>query len=369
MPTKVNLIGPVEPTGLSWLINCLIELNFKCSSNSETWEELGGKARLRRDQESLRRWLPALSDSSRVFNFRNDIEIVWSHDWLKSENLEKKTILFSRNPKTALFSGYKRLGPTTLSFHDYLIEIDPQWLLNRMQIWNLFHGLWSNHPNVQIFLFEEYKRDAIESLKSVIDFLGVDDIQQTELVHAVEVSSFEMAKRSEEKYLKQINQDMTPMIRQGSLSLEDGESERIAYELIDSNCSFLFETIKAGMPSSEFLSRSELNSQMCSYLEREPKLQPYFPNFELVGGSMSGYRHITRMSVEISKQTSNYNHVISAIQRAIFQNAIHDLKLLLSVRKNRNSTSNHSLFISLACIPLRLMWSRTKRFISSIRRD
>ena len=367
MPKKVNLIGPVEPTGLSWLINCLIELNFKCSSNSETWEGLDGKVGLRGEQERLRRWLPALSDNSRVFHFRSDIEIVWSHDWISSEKLENKTVFFTRNPKTALFSGYKRLGPTKLSFHDYLNEIDPQWLLNRMQIWNLFHGLWSNHPNVKVFLFEDYKKDAIETLKSVVEFLGVDGIQQEELVRAVEASSFEMAKMSEEKYLKQENSDMTPMIRQGSINLEEDESERIAYEVIDLNCSFLFETIKAGLNSKDFLRSSELNSRVCAYLERETTLQKYFPNFELVGESMSGYPHISRTSVEISRQTSNHNHVLSAIQRAIFRNAIHDLKLLTALRKSHISTSNNSVIISLLGIPLHLMWSRIKRVISGFR--
>ena len=367
MPRTVNLVGPIEPTGLSWLINCLIELNIKCSNDPDTWDESERKARLRPEQERLRRWLPALSDATRAFDFRSDIEIRWSHDWLSSEHLENQTIFFTREPKTAHFSGYKRLGTASLSFHDYLIEIDSQWLLNRMQIWNLFHGLWSNHPRLKLFHFEDYKRDAIKTLKSVIEFLEISDIEQKDIAHAVEASTFEMAKRSEEKYLKQINKETTPMIRQGSINLEDDESERIAYDLIDSNCLFLYENIKAGVSADYFLKRSELNSQVFAYLERNDLLQKYLPSFEFADQSLSGYRHITRASVEVSRKTSNDSHVLSAIQRSIFRNFIKDLKLLAALRNGRFPISNYSLVISLIRIPLRQVRSKMKTLVSNIR--
>jgi hypothetical protein len=369
MRQKVNLIGPVEPCGLTWLINCLLELNIKCSPDSETWEDAEGKFLLKPGREILQRWLPALSNSKRIFDFRSDFEVTWSHNWISSENLDHKTVFFTREPKTALFSGYKRSEPTSLSFYDYLNEIDPQLLLNRMQIWNLFHGLWSSHPKVKFFLFEDYKKDAIKTLKSVIEFLNVDDIKQKELVRAVEASSFKRAKKSEEKYLSQIQKKQTLMIREGSVNLEDKISERKAYDLIDLNCLFLFESIKSGESLGDFLRISELNSHVFAYLKRDSTLQKYFPNFNFVDESMSRFLHITRASVEISRKTSRHNQVISAIQRSILQNVIYDLRLLNVLRKGRIPKSNYLLIILLIKIPLYFMRSKIKGVLSSIRNN
>jgi hypothetical protein len=369
MRQKINLIGPVEPCGLTWLINCLIELNIKCSPDSKTWEDAEGKFRLRPGREILQRWLPALSDDMRLFDFRSDFEITWSHNWISSENLDHKTVFFTREPKTALFSGYKRLGPTSLSFYDYLNEIDPQFLLNRMQIWNLFHGLWSSHPKVKFFLFEDYKKDAIKTLKSVIEFLKVDGIKQKELVRAVEASSFKKAKRSEEKYLSQIQKKQTLMVREGSINLEEEISEKRAYDLIDLHCLFLFESIKSGESLGDFLRNSELNSHVYAYLKRDITLKKCFPNFNFVDESISGFLHITRASVEISRKTSRHNQVILAIQRSILQNFIHDLRLLTVLRRSCFPASNYSLIISLIKIPLYFMRSKMKRVFSSIRNN
>lgn len=367
MVKTVNLIGPIEPTGLSWLINCLIELNIKCSIDSQTWNQIEGEFQLRPEKNMLRRWLPALSDTTRKFNFRNEIEVNWSHDWINQGVMENKTVFFTREPKTALFSGYKRLGTTELSFYDYLNEIDPQWLLNRMQIWNLFHGLWLNHPEIKVFLFEDYKENAIETLKSVVEYLQIDGIQHQELVHAVEASSFEMAKKSEEKYLFELDIRISPMIRQGSIKIEDEDGEQKAYELIDLSCGTFFDDFKDGISIESQLRKSELNSHVFDYLERNMSLVKYFPLFVSAGENMSAYRHISRETIEISKKNPDYSHLISAVQRKILRNILHDLRLLTALKNGRFPASNLSLAMVLLKIIYIPAFSMVKRSISRFR--
>lgn len=364
MVKTVNLIGPIEPSGLSWLINCLIELNIKCSIDRETWNEFDGRFQLRSGKEQLRRWLPALSDPERHFNFRSEIEVNWSHNWINGENIANKTIFFTREPKSALFSGYKRLGSTRLSFYDYLNEIDPQWLLNRMQLWNLFHGLWSLHPDIKVFLFEDYKTNAIETLKTVIEFLQISGIKQEELERAVEASSFEIAKRSEEKYLKEQDVKVAPMIRQGSLNIEDELTERKAYDLIDLECSSLFDEIRIGKSVEDHLKNGNLNPHVFAYLERNYSLSQYFPTFSSADERLSAYRHISIESINISKKSSNNYHLVSAIQRNIINNTIRDLKLLIAYKSGQYPASNSSLTIELLRILYQVARSVAMRGLS-----
>ena len=91
MTTRVDLSSPAEPSGASWLINCLLELGIKVSHKpvvDNVWRHAeptpppdhmcrtaaDGSCRLHPKAQVLKKWLPVLS-SIESFFFRDDIEV------------------------------------------------------------------------------------------------------------------------------------------------------------------------------------------------------------------------------------------------------------------------------------------------------
>lgn len=331
MQRNISLIGPIEPTGLSWLINCLLELNIECSIDGNTWNRSGTDSRIKSSKLHLRRWLPALQDESRIFEFREGIKVSWSHDWLNKKHQNQKSILFTREPKTALYSGYKRLGSTEMSFSDYLIEIDPQWLLNRKQLWNLFHATWSNHPDIKVFFFEDYKEDAFSTLCNVLQWLSISDIPDYEIARAVESSTWEKAKLSEEAYLKDMGLDSPQMIRSGSTMVENKDQELEAYRLIDEECGPLHNLIREGNRTDFYIRTSPLSFHVIEFLRKKSNLTPFVFTSEEITFRLTGIYEINQKTIELATQNQTRDHLMASIQRKVFQNFASDIKLLIQV--------------------------------------
>lgn len=228
------LIGPVQPSGLTWVVNCLLELGVHTSfSRKEIWEHVGNrKYRLKTENQNLARWLPSLEDLNREFTFREDIKVLWSHDWPSPELINERILFFTRDPRTALYSEYKRFENDN-SFMNHILELDTQLLCSRIQVWNMFHLLWSCQPNVTYVRFEDYKLNPIPTLKNCIESLGIKGITTRELESAASQSTFEKAKKTESNYVKLHPSSEAKIIRLGSPSLESKERFHLEYDVIE----------------------------------------------------------------------------------------------------------------------------------------
>ena len=337
MRDKFNLIGPVEPSGLSWLINCFLELGIKSTLLPEIWEEKSVGCVISEYGKPLGQWLPALSKVEREFHFKPGIGVEWSHDWLRPEHLDTRTIFFTREPKTALYSAYKRANVSSGNFEEFLLEIDPQWLLNRMQLWTLFHALWWHHNDIHFFFFDSYKSDPVGTLRNVLEKLDFNSHTPTELLEATSKSSLEKAKESEKKFKLASKLNSQTFNRSGSIDVENFSEEAHAYSLIDKVCTPTYLQIKKG----ESVNITTLQPHLALYLKKHPALQGLFDKVEEKNSSLSLYSHIDSKTIGYFKNDAERNLLLNILLKRILINFTNDMRFLIdqrsASRKGRNS--------------------------------
>jgi hypothetical protein len=323
MNRNYNLVGPIEPSGLSWLVNCLLELNIRTSQSPEIWDFENGKFKVKEVRQELSRWLPALGKIDREFEFIPGLSVTWSHDWPTSKHISTKTLLFTRDPRMALYSGYKRNAEPGTTFRQYLLKIDPKWLLNRMQLWSLFHLLWSSHPQVQYFFFEDYKRDPGKLLSRILVELGIEDCSENDILGAVASSSWEKARKAEAVFNSNAHSDKKIMIRKGSLVLENAEREKSSYEMIENVCAPVYQILTGKMNFQQYIDQSVL--------------WPYYVDYmgshltsirSIVVPGLITHRHIN--SESISAEMDGSQKVIGPLIRKITKDYFGDLNFLIS---------------------------------------
>lgn len=236
---KYFIISPREPSGATWLINCLLELNIKTFRNSSKgmWKSVDEVYTLNQNENILKKWLPALS-RKQSFLFRNDIEIEWSHEWPTKKFEESQIIYFIRDPRDSIYSRYKRENPNQ-SYRQFIEFPDPLTLMNKIDNWCVYNYYWMSFDKISVFRFEDYKDNALSTLKSIIKYIDLnisDDLIKT----AVDESTFEKASEAEAKYLLNNPQDTEKINRSGKhgeWKLND-ESKDIA-KIIEGRCSDL----------------------------------------------------------------------------------------------------------------------------------
>ncbi|MFT5429435.1 MAG: hypothetical protein ACI9OJ_000106 [Myxococcota bacterium] len=202
MTHQILLSSPREPSGVTWLINCFLELGIRCfrGSSNAMWEETSGRSSLRPREAQLQRWLPALGRHAKTgFAFRTDVEVLWHHDWPDWRH-RGRTLYFVRDPRDALYSRYRRDDPD-LSFHEYANTLDSYSLLDRADTWTLFTRCWLAKPGAIVCRFEDYKQDAAETLANALEALELAYSDRL-IEHAVEFSSFQHARAAEQAYLR-----------------------------------------------------------------------------------------------------------------------------------------------------------------------
>lgn len=196
---KIYLISPREPSGATWLINCLLELGIKTyrNSNPSMWIKSGRHYQLSPHEDILKKWLPALWDHP-VVSFRYDIEVEWSHVWPAPVVNDFQVIFFTRDPRDSLFSRYKRESPEQ-TFEEFIHFPDVDTLLDKAHNWRLFNLSWMAHPRQKVFRFEDYKDNDAEVLASVLDFIGLE-YPPLAVKQALAASTFLRAAEAEGKY-------------------------------------------------------------------------------------------------------------------------------------------------------------------------
>lgn len=201
----VYLIGPREPSGLSWLYNCLLCLDIKVHyvhprNNGEMWKLSNGKYTLNPVDDLQKKWAPILSKKE-SFSFRDDIQIQFDHIWPTGWQRGQKVVFFVRNPYDALYSRWKR-DAQNISFLDFLNVPDHITLLNKIDSWHLFCEVWLAQREFlhwHLVRFEDYKTDAEKTLRQVLEFLELDYSDEA-ITFALTESSFEQAKLAEQAY-------------------------------------------------------------------------------------------------------------------------------------------------------------------------
>lgn len=216
-PVKFLLISPREPSGATWLINCLLELGIKTYRRQDPdWMWLrqdDGTFILNPEERILKKWLPVLSRKS-SFVFRHDIEVQWSHEWPVSDYTDLPVIYFVRDPRDAIYSRFKREAPK-VSFWEFIQVPSPDTLLNKIDNWILFNLCWLKHCRINVFKFEDYKTDAAKTLKGVLSFVDFSPPEGL-FLSALSESSSDKARAAELEYKKRNKSDNQLINRAGA---------------------------------------------------------------------------------------------------------------------------------------------------------
>lgn len=211
---KIYLVSPREPSGATWLINCLLELGVMTYRYSPAgmWRREGGRWLLNPQERVLRKWLPALSDHEH-FAFREDLEVQWMHEWYTDEYTAHEVLYFVRDPRDALYSRYKREAPR-LSYREFAAFPDVYTLLDKVTNWWLYTSTWLMHPRLSVCRFEDYKADAATTLAQVLDTLQMH-YDSARIEDAVRSSTFERAAAAEAAYRAERPEDTQLINRSG----------------------------------------------------------------------------------------------------------------------------------------------------------
>ncbi len=159
------------------------------------WQKRDGLFYLRKTEAELANWLPSLHHKP-AFAFRPDIEIQWDHSWPTDRLADCKAIYFYRDPRDSLYSRYKRQG-AMVGFGDYLDTPEPFILLNKIECNCLHAACWLQHPQVELFRFEDYKKDAESTLRRALDYLKIEASDEA-ILRALNASTADKAKEVEQ---------------------------------------------------------------------------------------------------------------------------------------------------------------------------
>lgn len=233
---RITLAGPRQPSGITWLVNCFLEIEVLSyvASEQRMWSIDEGIHVLR--DNKFKKWLPILSRQDR-FNFRQDVEIEWTHDFPVKRHHYLTNILFVRDPRDALWSQYKR-DQVNIPFIEYLRMLEPDTGVNKISTWRMFCDSWLRVPDVTVLRFEDSKVDPIGTLGKAIKAVGMTiDLEQVK--KAVENSTFDKAQvaeaafRSIDKDPRVANRLGTPGEWRTMLSTEANAMELITHETED----------------------------------------------------------------------------------------------------------------------------------------
>ncbi len=230
MTRHIVFASPAEPSGASWLINCLLVLGVRVShkpvvdrvwrkasparSPAAMWAQVPGGVSLHPRCVSLRKWIPVFSERQ-AFRFRTDVEVTYVQDFADAQYDAAKAVFFVRDPRDALYSMYCRRQPQ-LALSEWLAMPDWRTLLDCVDHWQAHVRGWQAHPNIRFFRFEDYKADAAGLLAQISDWLDLR-VSDRDIVAATAASTFERARAAEARYRVEYPQDREVANRAGQI--------------------------------------------------------------------------------------------------------------------------------------------------------
>lgn len=225
----VLLVSPREPSGVSWIINCLLELGIRVDLEPTTdqifgrgqqpasamWlPESNGRWRLHPRASALQKWLPILSREE-TLSFRPTPPILHVQRLPKGDESHRQVILFVRDLRDALHSLYRRLQPE-ITWPEFVAWPHAESLLDAIDHWRFFIECWLEQSPLLIGRFEDYKSDATALLNRVLHVIGVD-CSSEEIARAVDHSSYAAASAAEAWYRQLHPQDQQVANRAGKV--------------------------------------------------------------------------------------------------------------------------------------------------------
>ncbi len=223
----ILLVSPREPSGVSWIINCLLELGIRVDLQptadqifgtgrqpaSAIWQaEADGRWRLHPRASALQKWLPCLSRTE-TYSFRPIPPILHVQRLPLRNEQHRQVVLFVRDLRDALHSLYRRLKPE-LSWPEFVEWPHPETLLDAIDHWRLFIECWLVRPALFVARFEDYKADATALLEQILLHIGVE-CTSAEIAQATERSSYAAAAANEARYREQHPHDRQVVNRAG----------------------------------------------------------------------------------------------------------------------------------------------------------
>lgn len=210
---NAQIVSPPFPIGLSWLINCLLELGVRATMYSTSWIDGPEGSRMVPEyiREKMRWQLPILARAAGLVQFRDDEpiqEVEWSHRLTYAQYPARKTILCVRDPRDAAYSQFRRLVKDG-TYQDSEAELLA--FLTRPEIhMEHFPHLFDLPPadtlayyyllclelvppeQLLVLRFEDRKADPVRELRRVLDFLGLAR-SESEISHALANSDIQQA--------------------------------------------------------------------------------------------------------------------------------------------------------------------------------
>lgn len=204
-----QIVSPPMPTGVSWLLNCLLALGIRTTDHHGHWQETpaGSQPAPEWVRNYLRTFLPILQQQA-VFRFEAELELFWSHRLSYSHYPARKTILCVRDLRDSAYSQFRRevhegrFQDSEAEWLNYLAtpEIHSQFFpplfdLPPADTLALFYLLCLQLvPAGQLLIlrFEDVKAQPEAQLRRVLDFLGLER-DAAALARALELSSRERA--------------------------------------------------------------------------------------------------------------------------------------------------------------------------------
>ncbi|MCE3001880.1 MAG: sulfotransferase domain-containing protein [Xanthomonadaceae bacterium] len=179
----VDILSPELPCGAAWLASALLDLRVPLwrpwgIDDRGHWRHEGGSRwRYSLPGSPWRRLLPGLVDG-RVFRLRHRPVPRFSHGWPGEWVAAPRRVLFVRDPRDALYSGWRRacvLRQTTLVFVDWLHERFHHWPIDRATWLALYWRAWLAAPATAalVLRFEDSKRDPQGTLALALRHLGL----------------------------------------------------------------------------------------------------------------------------------------------------------------------------------------------------
>jgi hypothetical protein len=199
---KFRIASVHYPTGMSWLLNCLVELDvciYRGKDPKDVWliDEDGGHT-LADKNDSITTFVPSIDLNSKHF-FESQLAVEFSHDLPNQSESHIPTIVFIRDPRDAVYSQFKRVQSSeknSPNYLDYLKDLDPVFCLTPLETWTLFYWTWGWAEEKLILKFEDRFEKSLEMIQGVCSFLQIERTER-EIMLAIEASSFSRARTSE----------------------------------------------------------------------------------------------------------------------------------------------------------------------------
>ncbi len=144
--------------------------------------------------------------------------------------LVRPTVLLTRDPRDVIVSHYHHLrkqgamaSPDLSSFLRNR-EFGVIRVVRFLNIWSA--SVRARHPNLRVIRYEDLRADTVRALTEALRFLGVSDVKDAALSHAVREASFDAMQRREQDKTGGVDRDVRRVRRGGTTGRHTEVSER-----------------------------------------------------------------------------------------------------------------------------------------------